>query len=442
MDLSRRQVAGFCLIYALVMTYSSTIIGPSGMNFVWRPPGEAFHALLHVRFIPHGSDQRADWMGNLMMLVPFGLLMAAWVPGRRLLAWPATFAICFLTICGIKYLQLFFPPRTVTLNYITAQSLGALTGIGLYGLWRTSFVQRRRDDPAEVIVALLRIYLLALIVFLLEPLDFALNVPDLVGQILRLPATIAAFPGADRPAFVRMLVVGASVAAFVPVGVLLAFVRTSDRWSPSRATRWVAARGMGLTIGIYAASCFVMGAYPVIGSVLYRGLGVVLGAVTFRWLLRRDPEALRAWLARLVPWLVGPYLLAVLAASRLLSTHWLTPDQAMAQLYKLGLIPLFDYYIVPKAAAAKNIVGHALMYMPVGIMVWLRAPRRNSATVAAMSAALLAACLEAARYLRPGLEGDINAILVAGISAWVAARALPVLLALLADMTRLHRVAR
>ncbi len=58
------------LMLAVVMTYASTLIGPAGIDYVPRDPAEAWQILLHVRFRPTGSDQRADWMGNLMMLVP------------------------------------------------------------------------------------------------------------------------------------------------------------------------------------------------------------------------------------------------------------------------------------------------------------------------------------------------------------------------------------
>ena len=35
-------LAGLCLVYAVMMLYSSTIIGPTGVNFVYRDPWEAF----------------------------------------------------------------------------------------------------------------------------------------------------------------------------------------------------------------------------------------------------------------------------------------------------------------------------------------------------------------------------------------------------------------
>ena len=73
------------------------------------------------------------------MLAPLGFLAtgALWPRAggmRRGLAAVAAFGGCIVFIAGVKYAQLFFPPRTVSLNYILAQSLGCLLGVGLFAL--------------------------------------------------------------------------------------------------------------------------------------------------------------------------------------------------------------------------------------------------------------------------------------------------------------------
>lgn len=425
--------AALWLLFTLVMAYSSTVIGPMGLHFVPRDPAAALQALLRVRFVANGSDQRADWMGNLMMLIPHGFLTLAMLWPRRsgrLIARAAAVAAAamldLIVILAVKYAQLFFPPRTVTLNYITAQSLGACAGLILWiGWYRLSSVLLRRPDPAALLVAGLRLYLLALAVFLLEPLDFALSPTDLLAQLHRLPETLGFLPGDGRPLMIRLLVLVAGTAAFVPVGMLLSFRRV-EVWRVARPPAAATLLGFYLAGGIYLTATLVMGAYPLIGAVLYRTLGAAIGAYGLHLLLQLDAEAMRRGLARAVPLLVLAYLLLVLAANRVLGTTWIPVGQAIAHSYKLGLIPLFDYYIVPKADAAKNIVGHALMYLPIGVLVWLRAPGRDRAGLAAALAVALALPVEAARYLRPGLEGDINAIAIAGLSAFLTARAMPV----------------
>jgi hypothetical protein len=109
----------------------------------------------------------------------------------------------------------------------------------------------------------------------------------------------------------------------------------------------------------------------------------------------------------------------------LLSFEWITPTQAANDFYDLGLIPLFDYYIVSKSQAAQNIVAHAIMYAPIGVMIWLRAKHEGGRGVAFVMGCLLSMAVEIGRFLRPGLVPDINAVPLAGVAAWAAAAGAP-----------------
>lgn len=424
----RWRLASFCLIYAAVMLYSSTIIGPAGMNFVPRDPADAFLQFLNTPYVIHGSDQRADWIGNLLMLVPFGFLVtgALW-PNRRIWRLPAAvlaILACVAAVLTIKYLQLFFPPRTVTLNYIAAQSVGAAIGVVSWTVWSMAVAgPSRRRDPVAMFVLALRIYTGALLIFVMMPLDFALDATDLRLQMTRLPATLLAFPGAERPPAVRMILIVVAAAAFIPVGMLLTFVRTGV-YRVRRGLSGVAFRGLLLTSLLYLLTTLVISAYPVLPSVLYRTAGILAGAVAIKWLCRQDTVRLRAWVRRSAPVLMVPYLFGVLLVNGLLSTHWLPVTEAAARAYPLGLLPLFDYYIVSKGEAAKNIIGHAVLYMPVGVLMWMRCGGSVNAR-AFWTAAILSFAVEAGRYLRPGLEGDINAVFLAGVAAMLAARLMP-----------------
>jgi glycopeptide antibiotics resistance protein len=423
-------MVGLCLTYAVLMLYASTVVGPAGINFVYKNPGETLRIFLATPYVINGSDQRADWMGNLLMLVPFGFLVAgALWPKRPMLKMPA-FVVATLvsvaTILAIKYLQLFFPPRTVTLNYIAAQTLGAVAGCAGFALFHECIgVPAGRRDPAAGLVLALRLYCGALAIFLLMPLDFALDATDLRAQIGRLPGALLALPGGDRPLPVRIILILVATAAFIPAGMLLTLTGKGVYRVRSGLLR-VACLGLGITAGLFVLSALVIGASPVVPSILYRTCGIVAGAAALRWLVRQDLDAVRQWLRRLVPWAVLPYVGCLLVVNRLVSIHWLSLHEALAQAYSLGLLPLFDYYIVTKAEAAKNIIGHAALYVPVGAMLWLRYDNTSGRRAFALAAGL-SFLVEMARYFRPGLEGDINAVVVAGLSAMVTAWLMPVI---------------
>lgn len=422
------ELGWLCVGYGVVMLYSSTVVGPGGLQFVFLDPAKAWQQFLAVRFVATGSDQRADWIGNLLMLVPFGFLTAGLLwPAHRASRLPAVLGALLMgatTILTIKYAQLFFPPRTVTLNYITAQGVGAIIGVACFVVWQERIGPSvDRQDPMAWPVLGLWLYCAALLVFVLMPLDFALDATDLWTQAERLPDTLLALPGGDRPLPVRLILLFAATVAFLPVGMLLACVK-SGRYRVRRGLPAVTGIGLTVTTGIFVLSTLVMGAGPTVASILYRTFGIVIGAAALRWLSRQDMMRLRQILRGLLPWMIVPYLLALLLVSQLLSMHWRSPAEALEQVYPLGLIPLFDYYIVSKAEAAKNIVGHVLLYMPIGIGLWLRVGARRGGWAFILAAAI-AFGVELGRYFRPGLQGDINAIMVAGLSAMLGMRLMP-----------------
>ena len=116
------------------------------------------------------------------------------------------------------------------------------------------------------------------------------------------------------------------------------------------------------------------------------------------------------------------YLVLLASVNGLVSRHWLSLDDAIAAHYPLGLLPLFNLYIVTKAAAAKNIVAHLVMYAPLGLLAWARGIRPHWAFCWAL---LLATAVEACRFFRPGLQGDVNDIAVAAFTALLTAKLMP-----------------
>ena len=438
--LSNSRFLPWLALYALLIAYASTIVGPLGPHLVPLELDDAwarFAGRLAV-WMDNGSDQRADWMGNLSMFVPFGFLAAGALWPRRagMSAMVAAAIMAFLLALGfvlaVKFAQLFFPPRTVTLNYVVAQAGGSIAGIALFGLTQgrlAHLVWRKEGGGRENLRHCLQLYTALLCVFFLMPLDFALSAEDLLIQLNRLPDVLNSIPGAERPPLVRAVVWTAGTIATVPVGMLLVL-------GPRGRNRFFAAatlRGFVWMAVLLALSTLLLSGSPSLVSLFYRTLGIALGAWSMRWLSRQDIVRLRARLAWLAPGALLPYLGLLLAVNALLSTHWLTPEAALDAVHPRGLLPLYNYYIVSKSEAAKNIVAHVLMYAPLGLFVWVRGYRPGAALAVAL---FLASGIEAGRYLRPDLQGDLNTIAVAGLSALLAARLMPAIWRMLEAVAR------
>lgn len=431
------------LIYALFVAYSSTVIGPGGLNFVPLAPADAWREFCAraLTWVNLPSDQRADWMGNLIMMVPFGFLVAGSLWARRREPQPvlafaietsAALAFALGFVLALKFAQVLFPPRTVMLNYVVAQTLGAAIGIATFRLvnrFRLRVAWRGSADPRAVLRMVLKAYAVAWFVFVLMPLDFVASRADLMGQVEKLPLIVRTVPGAERPLTVQVALLAAAALAAVPFGMLL----TLGRYARHRPLADALVRGIVWMLGLLLTSALVISAAPSLVALALRLAGVTIGAWALGWLLDQDVERLLYRLRRLSAWVWGPYLVLLFAVNGLFSLDWTSPAQAARLANPLGLLPLFDYYIVSKAAAARNIVAHALMYAPIGALAWLNGV---AAGRAAAGAVVLALCIEAARYLRPGLEGDVNAVAVAGLAAFITARAMPALWAVFRRIAR------
>jgi VanZ family protein len=439
---SRASLSLPIILYASLMAYASTIVGPVGPHYVPIDWNEAFQQLINMPYVEHDSGQRSDWMGNLVMTVPLGFMVAGLFSSGRLLAKrnlsvPGVFCaalLCFAIIVAVKYAQLFFPPRTVTLNYLIAQCAGATVGIMLLGVIRSAFASPGINPGGlETLRVVLCIYSGLLIAFLLMPLDFALNAEDLTRQLNKVPITFSDLGGQGRPILVRLALILTVPLQTAPLGALLTLLNRG-RVHVGRSVAGSTWIGFLAMLSVYAATTLVMSGSASLPAVFFHTTGIAFGAWLMHWLTRRNPDQLHNDLGGIVPWVVPFYLLIVCAANGLLSLDWTTPDAAADDFYGLGLLPLFNYYIVSKAQAAKNIVGHAALYAPIGVMVGLRARDASGRATAFVLAAILSAGVEIGRFLRPGLTPDINAVPLAGIAAWAGAALTPLLLDMLASV--------
>jgi hypothetical protein len=321
----RGRFAGWATVYALAIAYSSLVVGPIGFHFVPLDPEIAWQIFKATPCVATGSDQRPDWMANLLMLVPLGwLATGAFWPRRDGLRWltaGAALCSCLILVLAIKYLQLFFPPRTVTLNYIQAQSLGSLLGVGLFWLTydrRLAWRQGLSGGGRRPLLIGCWIYVAALLFFFLFPFDFALSAEDFRERAVVLPHTLLSWPGEWLAPTLRVLVVMAGGAATIPLGVLLALK------SRRRSLLRIAGVGFVAMSVVTVLTMLVLSASPSLAAVFYRTAGIVAGAALVMWCDGQDPRWRRDRLARLVPVMILPYLVSVLFVSDLLTPHWRT----------------------------------------------------------------------------------------------------------------------
>lgn len=198
MDKSTKNLTILGFIYLIFVIYGSWV----PLNFTPISPSEAWDRFSHIRYLQLGIGSRADWVANILLFIPLAFLGIGIIWHRRNTAFniigsfiilAASISLCIL----IEYTQLYFPPRTVSLNDILAESLGAVIGITLWWLtgekvktWLNSWFQSQ--SKTDRIQRALHFYLVILFVYNVMPLDLTISPIELYhkwneGRIMLIP---------------------------------------------------------------------------------------------------------------------------------------------------------------------------------------------------------------------------------------------------------------
>ena len=103
------------------------------------PFDEALNNFQNIRYLTLGIESRADWIANILLYIPLAFLGLAnfrnslqkGIIAKALIVL-LMLAFCLATAIGIEFTQQFFPPRTVSLNDLIAETLGSVLGIVLW----------------------------------------------------------------------------------------------------------------------------------------------------------------------------------------------------------------------------------------------------------------------------------------------------------------------
>ncbi len=195
--LQKWLLMSLCLYLAFVI-YGSLV----PLHYVGISLDEAIQRYSQIRYLDLGIQSRADWVANILLFIPLAFLLAAVSfkvasPLRNLVLALLIQLLCTGLALSIEFIQLFFPQRTVSVNDIIAESLGAFSGISLYLLFGERFKQfmlaaALMRGKASVFFYLLLGYSALFFLYQILPLDLTLSPIELYkkwqdGRIVLLP---------------------------------------------------------------------------------------------------------------------------------------------------------------------------------------------------------------------------------------------------------------
>jgi len=405
------------LLYVLFVVYGSLV----PLQYVGRPLDEAIAAFQAIPFLTLGIESRADWVANGVLYVPVGLLTALLLSQKfRGLGRAATWVLAGCFACSlavaVEFAQLFFPPRTVSLNDLLAEAIGSVVGLALaarFGRWFEALVASFRADPARLPRLLLQGYVAGYVAYALFPYDLLVSAAEIANKA---DSDSWAWWLADSSR--RFSLAAAQLMAecllAAPFGLLLA----RSRRTGVVPVAYAAMVGLLLGVVIELAQFFIASGISQGASVLARAAGVCAGVVLYQQRAAWSAERTRSVVRRYTLPLCLVYLTALLALNGWLPPHWAGWNAAQHQLAQLSLVPFYYHYYTTEALALLSLTAVSAAYAPVGVLVWAH---HRTPALAMATAAPLAMLIEAGKLFMPAAHPDpTNVLLAGGASALTA----------------------
>ena len=401
-----------CAAYAAFVVYGSLVpLQPRAL-----PLEQAWLAFLHMPWLDLGVGSRADWVANGVLYAPLGALLALVFGAGRPRAWAALAAWSCATLLafGVEFLQLFFPPRTVSRNDLLAEALGAALGAAAACALAPGLAALRTVPGGRAELAW-RAYAAAWLLWSLFPFDLLVSARELHEKARSGLWGVWRVPAADTGPAQAALQAGADLLMTVPLGRWVA-LRLRRRPSVPRAAAW----GALLGLAVEGAQFLLASGVSQGSSVVTRAAGLALGVWLAPAWAAGGLRAVRHGLDRHLALLVGPWLaLLILMAGGWGRHPWGGLERVAASWQALRLQPFYYHYYTSEAAALASVGAVVLAYAPLAAFAWAR---RASAGGTALLAALLALVVEFGKLPLQDIHPDPTNALVAGAAVWCAVR--------------------
>jgi len=432
----RWHFACLLLLYAGFVVYGS-LVPLQYRALSWEEAQDRFASIPYLQL---GVESRADWIANILLFVPLSFLgMAALAADRGTIARALASLLVAIGASGlslaIEFMQIYFPPRTVSINDLVAESLGALIGVVAWWMIGDAAVRWLRriwsgQMGRGLAATLLPAYLLVLLVIHMMPGDIISSPAELYkklrdGRVLWIP--FSAHYGSPFDFFQEQFW---NTVYFAPVGWLWAQL-------PKRRQGWQCEFWRTLLFGLAIVASLELAQLLIYSRVAdVTDLITCTAAVLVGWGLavfvsprasrsESEPPSHGTFRHSRLRWQDGA-LLAALAiwVGVLLVFYWYpfdfdTDPHRIADVVKrTSLLPFADYYRQSEYKSFDQALHKSLLFLPVGVMLgmisWVR-DYRAVRWLALLGGCALAATVEAGQFFLPTRFPGVTDVIIGGL---------------------------
>ena len=409
------------LLYIAFVIYGSLV----PLDFQPHAWDQAWGMFQNIHLLDVGAQGRADWVANGVLYVPVGFLTVTLLVRYRThptLALALFGALLFsvLLAVSVEFTQLFFPPRTVSLNDVIAEFFGSILGAFFALRWSDRFrslLATLTGNSDRLLAQLLKAYAIGYVAFSLFPYDFLVTATELSWKFHSDGwGWWAATAPMNANSAISMTKLFTEALAVVPLGWMLGHLTArQNKWTPTRA--FIVGAVLGLFVEV--AQFFIVSGVTQGVSVLTRGSGMAAGFILWCNRAQLQPSHLASVLRRYSLPTSALYLILVAAVNGWFEHHWRGFDAAMYALDGVHFLPFYYHYYTTEQAALLSLASVCLLYAPIGVLTWAT---WFSPTLALLLATFTAGLMETSKLFLEDQHPDPTNLLLAGFAAWATAK--------------------
>lgn len=364
-----------------------------------------------------------DVASNVILFVPFGLLLAAGGlagvlgPGRaRRVAVCGGYAAVLAT--ATEFGQLFTLDRTASGTDVMANVVGAALGAAAWGAapgWFQGSLREGLERHVRRAPSLLPLGLLAVAFMADRVYPFAVTLDVSTGWHNLTHAQVIPFASFRRRFWADILMDNAVTPALL-AGLLRNALERAGRPAAAGPGAWA---GTVLFAGaLEVGKLFFQGRIPNVDNVILAGVGGIVGVTAIPWLARCEPVRRRRGGALLA------LALFLLTYAELTPFHFaLSAAGIAAKAQRIEWLPLWSYYGADAQSAVFDLWNKLLLSGFLGFALLATRARHGPASSAAVAGLWAGGLLECAQILTTARTPSVTDVMILGVGAYLGGRA-------------------
>ncbi len=410
----------FWFVYIAFVIYGSLV----PLDYHPKPLNQALDLFFKIPMLNLGIGSRADWVANGVLYFPVGFLT---FHGIRQTVFGyyfpvAAFISLFFSLSlavGIEFSQLFFPPRTVSLNDLLAESIGSFMGVlaaAYVGSWYKAMLESFVSKIGALQKHLLEGYALFYIIYSLFPYDFLVSAQEVKqkinGDLWGWFVATNTVSGNILLYFAKQI---SEIIITVPIGILVSYLY-GRRLSYFKIFNY----GLGFGIAIELLQFFTASGVSQGMSAITRGIGFLFGAKLYADRLSWSSRQFQVLIKKLILLIVPIHFLVLAWVTGWFSNSLKSSAEALSELTNnTHFLPFYYHYYTTEAIALESLASIAFLYFPIGVISWAY---RGSPILAGWFALIASCVMEASKLFLASKHSDPTNLLIAFLASYIATR--------------------